>query len=724
MIKATMRSFAYMLLGVMITAGLSNQIIAQDAPSLGEEFIFFINGANVQIPTLGGAVVADPLDPTSSNRVFEIGGGGWSEAGFTWNRQEGVDASAMIGTNYGESDTLYIRFLSSEANRFQNDFIAFMDKDDGVMNPATNPDSDLPFRIRWTIPAWAHDGEWHDLAIPLPPATAAQLDSAKAGVTFAGDSLEVEVDSLFMNWNYAGAWAAGDATGHWDQSDPFWDEFQWDAVAYFGRHVDYADGGAPFYFDYWSIGVAPENLVDTAPAALPSISVENVDGSNTVSWAAATDVGGYNVYFSESEITSVVDPGVSQLGTIASDGTLSYDHSLLAPHPSYGNDFTAYYAVTALSNFGSESDPAASSITANLESRANYVVEIATEGVDAVFTALENDAIPEASALASFFPDTYVPFEINEATRIRETGAGGLTDDDISAKYWIGFDPVDDLLIVYAEVTDDITVFASEATGSGGAWNFDSWEMAIGNYTPESFIQGSDHGVFEGGEEPDWQFRGGMMSDRAPFAHANGGGNAFSGEVPNSQTIGETTDNGYRLLTVYSMIELSGGDSGDKAFDFPSGTDISLYPMNVTINDNDETSRDAQWGWSDKGGQDDWWNNPTRWTVVAFVGSGAVVSNENEGSIDSPREFSLDQNYPNPFNPATNISFSLPSTSDVTLEVFNMLGQKVATLLQGEKMNAGAHTQKFDASSLSSGMYLYRLSTPSFVQSRKMMLIK
>ena len=100
-----------------------------------------------------------------------------------------------------------------------------------------------------------------------------------------------------------------------------------------------------------------------------------------------------------------------------------------------------------------------------------------------------------------------------------------------------------------------------------------------------------------------------------------------------------------------------------------------------------------------------------------------AVSNEYN-DMETPLEYSLDQNYPNPFNPSTNIQFTLAATSNVTLEVYNMLGQKVATILQGQKMNAGNHNQVFDASSLASGMYVYRISTPNFVQSRTMMLIK
>ncbi len=88
-----------------------------------------------------------------------------------------------------------------------------------------------------------------------------------------------------------------------------------------------------------------------------------------------------------------------------------------------------------------------------------------------------------------------------------------------------------------------------------------------------------------------------------------------------------------------------------------------------------------------------------------------------------PGAYSLSQNYPNPFNPTTNIRFKLPEASNVQLTVYNLLGQKVATLINN-RMSAGVHVVQFDASHLASGLYFYRLKAGSFVMNKKMMLIK
>jgi hypothetical protein len=88
-----------------------------------------------------------------------------------------------------------------------------------------------------------------------------------------------------------------------------------------------------------------------------------------------------------------------------------------------------------------------------------------------------------------------------------------------------------------------------------------------------------------------------------------------------------------------------------------------------------------------------------------------------------PMEYALAQNYPNPFNPATEISYTLEQAGEVRFEVFNMLGQKVATLFEGYS-EAGNHSVSWDASAQASGVYLYRLTAGEFVETRKMMLLK
>ncbi len=88
-----------------------------------------------------------------------------------------------------------------------------------------------------------------------------------------------------------------------------------------------------------------------------------------------------------------------------------------------------------------------------------------------------------------------------------------------------------------------------------------------------------------------------------------------------------------------------------------------------------------------------------------------------------PSEYSLEQNYPNPFNPSTQIAFSLPRESHVTVEVFDIVGRRVAKLID-EKREAGTHTVEFNAAGLSSGVYFYTMVTSGQTLTRKMMLIK
>jgi len=88
-----------------------------------------------------------------------------------------------------------------------------------------------------------------------------------------------------------------------------------------------------------------------------------------------------------------------------------------------------------------------------------------------------------------------------------------------------------------------------------------------------------------------------------------------------------------------------------------------------------------------------------------------------------PAEYSLEQNYPNPFNPSTEIKFSIPQTTNVTLKVFDVLGREVVTLID-EQVEAGTHSLVFRAANLASGVYYYTIITENFIQTKKMLLLK
>ncbi|GJQ61457.1 MAG: hypothetical protein SCALA702_05100 [Melioribacteraceae bacterium] len=116
--------------------------------------------------------------------------------------------------------------------------------------------------------------------------------------------------------------------------------------------------------------------------------------------------------------------------------------------------------------------------------------------------------------------------------------------------------------------------------------------------------------------------------------------------------------------------------------------------------------------------------------VNSLVRDGESVTIDNENisslvvsSVEIPANFALEQNYPNPFNPATTIKFSLPEKQNVTITIYNALGEQVRNIISGE-FDAGYHTVNFNAADLSSGVYIYRINAGNFSDVKKMMLLK
>lgn len=153
-----------------------------------------------------------------------------------------------------------------------------------------------------------------------------------------------------------------------------------------------------------------------------------------------------------------------------------------------------------------------------------------------------------------------------------------------------------------------------------------------------------------------------------------------------------------------------------------------VFSFDADITDRDETdgARTAN-RFLRLGDQPALWRDSKSYSMrgeVTLTNEKVGVSNENEELTALPNSPMLEQNYPNPFNPSTNIQFVLPEASVVSLKVFNILGEEIATLVNG-RMGAGAHTIRFEASSsMSSGIYFYQLKAGSTTSTRKLTLIK
>jgi len=108
---------------------------------------------------------------------------------------------------------------------------------------------------------------------------------------------------------------------------------------------------------------------------------------------------------------------------------------------------------------------------------------------------------------------------------------------------------------------------------------------------------------------------------------------------------------------------------------------------------------------------------------VGFWYSSRIYLGIEANDEQLPKKFELYQNYPNPFNPVTNIKYAVPKPARVRIEIFNILGQRMRTIVNEDK-SPGYYVVEFDASSLASGFYIYRMQAEGFVDIRKMIVTK
>ena len=121
-------------------------------------------------------------------------------------------------------------------------------------------------------------------------------------------------------------------------------------------------------------------------------------------------------------------------------------------------------------------------------------------------------------------------------------------------------------------------------------------------------------------------------------------------------------------------------------------------------------------------------SNNTVTFSTSNIGNSFILTGDSPTSVETSNDlvvesFTLEQNYPNPFNPSTTIKYQISDVGFVTLKVYDVLGNEVA-LLVNEKKEVGSYEVNFDASKLSSGVYIYQLNVNEFINTKKMVLLK
>ncbi len=714
-------------------------------PPLGEDgYIFFANGVNLTVSSFDGGVVDDPKD--ASNKAIRYDPGDYSYQAFRF-----ASPHRDLTANRDSSHVLHFRILADPANAShapENELtIMFEDYWDG--SQADDGSANLPFRLHWVIPNDMRDGEWHDVSVALPPPTWRELEDGKADGSISG---------LEAHWIYGGGWTQGTGGVALDLMGPntatrpdLWAEFEWDNVHAVGPFWNWAAGSASDAGAVWldDVFIGPADLDLSAasdpPAAMAGVAFFYMMGNpdNRIGWTHVNQAFAYNAYFSEDAITDISAEGVSLLEKVIPDEPYPFvSHFVESPHPSV--DTELHYAVTSLSEFGVE-NPDVSSSSGSIDNPyipiLPTIAHLTEEEANRLF-----DDLTAGSASGAGFPDAARPFVVDSAhSQLSESLTLPDSDEDLSARVWLGYSDENELWI-YAEVTDDAREFQPADAVPGNAWGYDSIELGWGNYDVRdaggSPLGGSPHGDMMRGDYADYQFRvwaqvdaGGDVAMSRTYAGWSIDAEPQGGGAAHGVLVDENGDEiGYKMLAVIPLNAIQNVSEGDVVLDPPGPAEIRLVPFTITLNDADGEGcagnapdincRSHQITWSlDPSVNNQWWNTPSQWQVVAMTGRDRAVSSEGESTL--PDAYALAQNYPNPFNPATTIRFRLANAETVTLRVFDMLGREVAALLDGRTMPAGVHDVRFDADRLVSGAYFYRLEAgAAFVRTKKMILLK
>jgi len=443
-----------------------------------------------------------------------------------------------------------------------------------------------------------------------------------------------------------------------------------------------------------------------APLKSPAITVADSGSDGAmIEWVDNEDnlQESYNIYMSKSPISDLADAAVIKIATSVGRGTQSWWHR---PWSDDGSSANYYYAVTAVGTDGVETELTGDNqvgpieITSNIPPMAVY---------DNTFSGTW---FPDADL--SEFTDSYSEYKLVGVDISGDSAqvAGWEADPLKLDVYWEANFVIDDkYLYVGVQVLDDYL------TTDRQAWEGDAWELFIGLYDIADLKEW--HGVGSIGPN-NVDRRIGFHADGT--THSNGGDSyAYAGLVSGTDYLIEPNLVGYTIEARLNLDSL--------AIDGFTTAHGMMLPMKVDNTDIDTEDGDEgrslilQWGSLPVALN---WQRPSAFGRLMVYDPNSVGIEDNVEII--PASTKLKNNYPNPFNPSTTINFDLAKKGDVSIIIYNVLGQKVKTLLNNVK-NAGNHQVVWNGlnqvgNKVVSGVYFIEMTAKNYSATKKMLLVK
>jgi len=434
------------------------------------------------------------------------------------------------------------------------------------------------------------------------------------------------------------------------------------------------------------------------PKAVASLDVVPGQYSNLITWTDVPNETGeaYDIYYSEQPIADIANAKLLK-GNVP-ENTQIVEQILRTPLTD--QSLTYYYAIVCKDAFVNFSPVTFQNTpTANNGKGVPTIAKTAPANFVADGDLSEWAGVPEIRIIRSEGTGFDAPSGLHDG------------DDDYSVIAHLAFDQA--YLYFAADVTDDIYGWSLR---HGDPWMNDAINLYIGLFdanTTGTFTS------FKRGATPHYEIR--FDEERVTTANSDSlvypGANYYFGQ--------KSLSSGYYFEAKIALADLAtkrnasySGDLDD-VFHPVEGMKIGI---DFSCNDRDNgADRELVFCYSPFN-NDQSWSDPSRW-LWTWIGEKMTVGVEDEANNNVVNSFNLAQNYPNPFNPSTKISYALQSPELVTLRVFDVLGREVAMLVN-QHQSAGNHTVSFNASSLASGMYFYKLEAGSFQSIKKMMLLK